>query len=337
MNPRHILKWFIITSVILASLTALFFNSWSCKGEHIDNTALVSIGTTTSEVNALLLVAQANQYFTANGLNIRHEVHPSGLKALEAMLSNEVDLATGSEYAFVGKVLSGEKIRTIGVINRSSTNYLIARKDKGITHIHDLKGKRIGVPFGSRPQFALDRFLYLNDIASIEANIVNVPIRRLIAAFLSGEVDAVTAWQPYIEQAKEKMRDGVVVWSTQENQPSYTLVMCREQWTAENPEPIKRLLKAMIQAEDFMTEHPDAAKSIIQKKLNYDDTYMDEIWHDYRFSVLLDQALVVAMEDEARWMINNHIGKKREMPNFADYFYVAGLKGIRPEAVNIIR
>jgi hypothetical protein len=43
------------------------------------------------------------------------------------------------------------------------------------------------------------------------------------------------------------------------------------------------------------------------------------------------------MEDEARMMIKNNLTTERQVPNFADYIYEDALKGIRSEAVNIIR
>lgn len=57
--------------------------------------------------------------------------------------------------------------------------------------------------------------------------------------------------------------------------------------------------------------------------------------HEYTLS--LDQSLIVAMEDQARWMISNNLTKESTVPNFMDYIYEDALKKIKPRAVNIIR
>jgi NitT/TauT family transport system substrate-binding protein len=54
-------------------------------------------------------------------------------------------------------------------------------------------------------------------------------------------------------------------------------------------------------------------------------------------SVLLDQVLVVAMEDQARWIIKNNLTTERETPSFVNYIYVDGLQAVKTEAVNSIR
>ena len=43
------------------------------------------------------------------------------------------------------------------------------------------------------------------------------------------------------------------------------------------------------------------------------------------------------MEDEGRWIIDNNLTIKRQLPNFLDIVHEDGLKAIKPEAVNIIR
>lgn len=51
----------------------------------------------------------------------------------------------------------------------------------------------------------------------------------------------------------------------------------------------------------------------------------------------LDQTLIVAMKDEAQWMINRNLTGEKPIPDFVDFLHVDSLKAIRPEAVNIIR
>ena len=64
---------------------------------------------------------------------------------------------------------------------------------------------------------------------------------------------------------------------------------------------------------------------------------MARIWPQHRFSLSLDQTLIVAMKDEAQWMINNNLTSEKTIPDFMNYIYTDGLKAIKPEAVNIIR
>jgi len=71
--------------------------------------------------------------------------------------------------------------------------------------------------------------------------------------------------------------------------------------------------------------------------LKFDEAFTETIWSENQFSLSLDQSLVTAMEDEARWMIKNNLTKEKQVPDFLNYIYVDGLKAVKPEAVNIIQ
>ena len=96
-------------------------------------------------------------------------------------------------------------------------------------------------------------------------------------------------------------------------------------------------MKSLIQAEGYLASHKKEAKAIIRKRMNFDDAYIEMIWPRYQFGLSLDQSLITAMEDEARWMIKNNLTMEKKVPNFIDYVYEGGLKAVKPEAVNIIR
>jgi len=62
---------------------------------------------------------------------------------------------------------------------------------------------------------------------------------------------------------------------------------------------------------------------------------METVWFQNQFSLSLDQSLILAMEDEARWMISNSLTTEKTVPNFLDYIYPDGLSAVKPGAVRI--
>jgi len=83
--------------------------------------------------------------------------------------------------------------------------------------------------------------------------------------------------------------------------------------------------------------HPIEAEAILQKRLHLKDSYVKSIWLRNQFSLSLDHSLILAMEDEARWMIQNKLTDEKTVPNFLDYINESGLKAVKPEVANIIR
>ncbi len=97
-----------------------------------------------------------------------------------------------------------------------------------------------------------------------------------------------------------------------------------------------RFLESLSQAEDFVINHPAQAKAIVKNQMSLSDAYADKVWSQNQFSLSLDQSLLVAMQDEAQWLINNNLTNALFVPNFVDYVYVDGLNSVKPGAVNII-
>ena len=63
---------------------------------------------------------------------------------------------------------------------------------------------------------------------------------------------------------------------------------------------------------------------------------LDKVWSQNQFSLSLDQSLILAMQDEAQWLISNNLTNATTVPNFINYVYRDGLKSVKPGAVNII-
>jgi len=86
-----------------------------------------------------------------------------------------------------------------------------------------------------------------------------------------------------------------------------------------------------------MSAHPAEAEAIVQRRLGLDPGYMDTVWRQNQFALSLDQSLVTAMEDEARWLISSRLTTGTEVPDFLHYIEDDALQAVRPEAVSIIR
>ena len=85
-----------------------------------------------------------------------------------------------------------------------------------------------------------------------------------------------------------------------------------------------------------MIHHPDEAKAIVQERLHASDSYIAKIWPEHRFSLSLDQPLIVAMKDQAQWLIRNNYTTGTAIPDFTTFIYADGLKALKPQAVTII-
>jgi NitT/TauT family transport system substrate-binding protein len=241
------------------------------------------------------------------------------------------------EFVITGKSLQKQHVLSLATIDKSMIFFIIARADRGIKTVADLKGKRVGVPRQTIMEFYLGRMLELNGLRMKQVTMVDSKASDPAGTIIGGEVDAVVTWEPYVTQIRKQMGSGVIIWPVQSGQVSFWSTVSTPGWINGHANLVRQFLKSLAQAEVYIPRHLNEAKAIIKKRLKYDDAYIAAIWAEHEFSLSLDQSLITAMEDEARWMIKNNLTKEKQVPDFLNYIYVEGLEAVKPDAVNIIR
>jgi len=297
----------------------------------------ITFGTVMLEPSLPLFVAEHQGFFVQNGLDVTFKIYDVGLNAATGLVNGEVDLASPvAEYVMVGNIFDDKNIRAIASIDEVDYALVIGRKDHGIEQVADLKGKKIGVVRGTILEFQLGRFLELNGVQTADVTLVNGTLPQSAKAIANGDLDAVMSIPPFTKSIQMQLDANAALWSAQNIQPFYCLVLAKSEWIQQHPRAVERFLAAMKQAEEFIVNHPDQAEEILQEKLSFSDEEIARVWAQNQFSLTLDQSLILAMEDEARWMIEHSLTTKTTIPNYLNYLYLDGLMTVKPEAVNVI-
>ena len=321
-------------------LLAMVLGSASCtQGSYSGQVESITVAWSPFEPGTLLWVAEDQNIFSRNGLDVTLRKYDTGAGSLDGMLNGEADITFGvTEFPMVRSAFGKSEARIIGTAAKIEQQYLVGRKDRGIEKVSDLKGKRIGTTFGTIAEFYLGRFLELNGMNMQDITAVDLKTpAEWENAVAEGVVDAIVTAQPYADLASKRLGNNAIVWPAQGGQYIYGLIVSSEEWIKEHPELVSRFLKSLAQAEEYVIRHPAEAKAIMQKKLSVDDSFVESAWSRDQFSLSLDQSLIAAMEDEARWMIKNNLTTEKTVPDFLDYIYTDGLKAVKPEAVNITK
>jgi NitT/TauT family transport system substrate-binding protein len=323
--------------IVLIGIVAVIFGSSCSPGGYSGPVESITLGTVLQEGSIPIFVAENQQFFTSNGLNITLKYYDTGAQAVNAMLKDEVDISsTAADYVLVNQIMNRAAIQTVGSIGKLNYVGLVGRKDRGITAISQLRGKRIGIIHGTSLDFFLGRFLSLNGIDIKDVTTVDMPsLSQMTDAIIKGDVDAIISVPPYTDDAEDKLGDKAISWQAQSDQLIYLLAICKNQWISQHSTLVQRFLKSINLGEEFIAQHPDEAKAIAKKKLNLTDDEISQIWSRNQFSLSLDQSLILAMEDEGRWLISNKLTTEKAVPNFLDYIYVDGLKAVNPGGVRI--
>jgi NitT/TauT family transport system substrate-binding protein len=324
----------LVIAVVLSSF--VYLNSQKPFRGDVES---IDVAYSPFESLTLFWVAEEQHFFSENGLNVTSHKYATGAGALDGVLSGEADIVVGTtEFPFTARVLNQARISTIASISKSEFTYLVGRVDRGINDISDLKGKTIGTTFGTIAHFYLGRFLELNGLSFQDVTLVDLKTPTdWVNAVVNGSIDAIATAQPYADLAKDGLGDNAKVWSIQSNQRLYAQAIATNEWITNHPELVNRFLKSLLQAEDFVINHPAEAKAIVKNQMSISDAYVDKVWIQNQFSLSLDQSLILAMQDESRWLIQNNLTNATALPNFTNYVYVDGLEAVKPMSVTIIR
>ena len=325
-----------VTQYFKASLNSA---SSSQTQKNIEPVEKITIGVSDAvpELSALLYIAAKNKYFEDAGLDAVLKKELNGLVAQKEVLDGKIDVATTPAFAIVSDGFEHNNFRILASIGRGDIIEIIGRRDKNITKPADLKGKRVGFTPKSTAEFFLGRFLSLNNLTLADITPVPMAFDKIPAALESGDIDAAASINLFSYPIKQKMGQKVVSWSAQGGQDIFWLLVSSKDFTTSHPKTVKKLLKAVIKAEEYLKKNPTEGKAIIMNRLHLDQAYFNQIWPKNKFGVSLDQELLIAMEDQARWRIENKLTDKAKVPNYLDFIYLDGLKNVKPEAVSIIK
>ncbi len=330
--------WSILCLMVLLILSSILtVVSCSPKG-YSGKMETLTIAIPHNEINALLYIAEAQNFFVSNGLDVTlKENYDSGATATAGMLKGEAEISAATDFLMARQILDKTSLISVVCIDRYETTYIMWRTDSRIKTMQDLKGKRIGVPLQTIGEFHLGRTLELNGIHLDQVTFVDVRSTDSEKALVNKEVDAVVTWEPFVTSIKQHLGEDVFALPIQNGQLAYWNLVSSPEWINTHAEIITRLIKSLAQAEHYVIGHESEAKNTLQKRMNWSDTQTLSIWSQNQFGLSIGQSLITAMEDEARWMIENRLTTERTVPNFNDYIYEDALKAVKPEAVNFIR
>ncbi len=285
--------------------------------------------------SALIAVADEKGFFKESGIEVTLKEYPSGSDSLQAMRDGEAQIATVSDFVFAAKMIEDPSLRVVASIGMTVGSQIVARKDRNIKDVSDLLGKKIGYSPTTISDYFLHAFLLTNYLSPKDITMVGIPAARQVEAVVTGEVDAVSAFEIYAFDAKKKLGDDAVSWDSQNNLGYQWILAAREGFT-QSPEAIKRLLKALILAEDFVLKNRDETGSIIARKWDFSPEYIRQSWNQTRLNVSFSQSVITALNNYAKWEMQRE-GKTADPPNVLNFLYAGALDEIDPGLVTIFR
>jgi len=328
---KKALSGILIAVIVIASMLVV----WPIQTEPQKYTGPVEKITVAAAeylTGALVYVAEDQGYFEKNGLDVTIKGYGSGKACAGALIDGEADIATSADNVFVSNSFEHTDLRILGAVATKQVKELVAIKE-GITTINDLIGKNIGVTKKSGAEFQLGVFLTLNGLSQQDVELVDLKPSEMLEAISNGDVDAVFVWNPYLYNIKKKLGENIVSWHGGDD--FYFVLLTKEDWIEHNPAAAERFMKSLLDAEDYIKNNSEESKEFVKDRFDYESDYIDSSWPNQEFTVIIEQAMLIQFESQARWNIEQGLTDATEVPNYLDYIYMNTLEAIKPEAVTI--
>ncbi len=228
-------------------------------------------------------VAYEQGLFTKNGLDVTMDYIATSPLLTAAMLSGEVQIAEAAEEVVITSGLEGSDLVIVASGGERLLFSLYTKSDLG--KVEDLKGKKIGVTRrGSSTDFAA-RFLINKigmkpdqDVALIA--IGGVP--EILTALLGGAIDGGVVSPPTTIKAKQAGFKELVDISSLDLPFYQAPVVARKSWVKDNPETLRKFMKAYVEAVAVIKKDKASAKQAIGKYTQTtDDAVLEESYNAF--------------------------------------------------------
>lgn len=302
----------------------------------LDQAGAVRLAAPLAVAAAPIWIAQDRGYFAKAGLESTVSKCSAGKDCVDAMYRGEADLATATEFVVARLSFTQKDLRIVGTTAFSHDMQLLANKTRGIASIADLKGKRVGVGLGTSGEYFLSRLLTRNGIDHDAITWVDLKPQEMDPAASAGDVDAVLTWTPFANKVKGALGERVLEFDGQPGEDYYFLVLGQQAWLTAQPKVAERVMLALIWATEWMSTHPEEAKTYMVSKFGVPLPDIGPLMEKIRFSIDLPQALLSALEAEGHWLEKKG-SKGTPVANSLDLIVASPLQAAAPESVTIIR
>jgi len=211
-------------------------------------------------------IAESEGLFTKHGANVELRWYDDYSKSMEDLAAGHIDgncQTLNDTISFVVNAVKGEVVVLVND-NSAGNDKIIARG--GITSVKELKEQQVAVEAGVVDDFLLTLALEKEGLSRDDVEIVDLETGAAVAAFASGQVDAVGAFPPFWLTALK--REGATEITSSKAFPGAIpdLLVVTEELINQQPQQVQALVNTWFDILNFMSTQPRKAEQIMAQR-----------------------------------------------------------------------
>ena len=220
---------------------------------------------------APLYVGMDKGFFKQEKLTIKPQVLQGGAEVTAAVVSGDTQIGFSATSPLLVAKSKNVPVQILTQGNQAAATQaqawdgLMVRKGSDIRSLEDLEGKTVAVnALKSMPELTARAFLDGKGVDVSKIEFTEVPFPEMTAAVDGGRVDAATAVEPFVSQAKGGGARSLGSYLTG-LEPKLTVgtYFSSTPYIEKNADVAERFAKAMNRSLEYTAEHPEAARKAV--------------------------------------------------------------------------
>jgi ABC-type nitrate/sulfonate/bicarbonate transport system substrate-binding protein len=284
---------------------------------------------------SIFYVAKLGGFLEKNGLDVDLQTGPSGGATIPLLISNASNASMSAAFAGISNHLKDPDIVAVAQMLRYDRWYgIVAKSD--VKSLADLKSRKVGVTLGNASESywydALNHARLNPD--DYKSAMVNVEAPEMVAAIERGDIQAFSAWEPWLSRTVLNVPNTKVLVDDIGVVQDVGFIYMNRKWIEANRDTAIKFMRAMEEANEFINKQPVKTKEMVGKMLNLPVPMLDSMMPKITFTLALGPD-AYAM---TKRLVDQQIARGRVKPGQFDYnkwFYPDLLRAVKPSAVTL--
>jgi ABC-type taurine transport system substrate-binding protein len=205
-----------------------------------------------------------------------------------------------------------------------------------VANLAALRGKKVGIVVGTTSETFWAVALRHDGlaVADFRPDIVELEPPELVAAMQRGNIDAFSAWEPWLTRTTHSIKATKILIDNKGLIEGHAFIFMNRKWIEANRPLAQAFLRALIESDTFIEQEPVKTKELVGKYLNIPGPMMDELLPKLVFDVELSQATL--QDTKADISVLEERGRiKPGGFDLAGYVYPDLLREVAPKRVKL--
>lgn len=196
-------------------------------------------------------------------------VQGNGATVAQSLAAGDADFGFLGDQPAIAGVAADYGITVIGLNQYSLTAYpLVATAESGVTSVADLKGKKVGITYGTSMHYLTIAYLAAEGISVDDVEIVQSS--DLFTLLQSGDIDAGIVFGTQAESIGGTILAAEADYGLRQE----SALAARTEFIEQYPELTAKFLYALNLADEWIAENPDEAAAITAERAQLTDEYV---------------------------------------------------------------